>query len=387
MRSLSNAVWRLCLALFLCATTHGFTGSYHAVNRRLASPTSTRAFLFDQQDATTFRKGAYIPIAEDPEYGFAHEAWESRPKRDAGWTMVLLVPICTPIIAFLSYDLIATVFRSIIEGLSWARAWSPVDGGAYQAKIITPAINGVVLPAIAVLFATLTSTTVSTLRARQVEVRKCLNEEAGELRAMEYLLPAFTNKEIQVNCRQYLIQYCSRIIAESQPDWASSGIIDTTRGMDSELYGVLISLTKLAETDTPPLIVDNAMQSMTRLRIARQDRITALSSTYPTLHYWILGILAFGEATGFLMESDQELLGKICFMSFVPSLGCNLFSHSPTFCSVSECHSAKNIVECTYGDSQDFDKTALCSIQVPDVLCFFSADAGCDFCRMFYCVL
>lgn len=125
---------------------------------------------------------------------------------------------------------------------------------------------------------------------------------------MEYLVAAYKDSEIQDRCRQYLIQYCSRIIAESQPDWAENGIIDMTRGMDSELYGVLINLTKLTETNTPPLVVDNSFSALTRLRIARQDRISALSSTYPTLHYWILFILAFGECTGFLMEADQELL-------------------------------------------------------------------------------
>jgi len=125
---------------------------------------------------------------------------------------------------------------------------------------------------------------------------------------MEYLIAAYKDPEIQDNIRQYLIQYCSRIIAESQRDWSSSGIIDITRGMDSELYGVLINLTRLVETETPTLIVDVSMQAMTRLRIARQDRITALVSTYPMLHYWILGILAGGECTGFLMEANQELL-------------------------------------------------------------------------------
>eukprot|EP00977_Amphora_coffeiformis_P013828 scaffold3740_cov146-Amphora_coffeaeformis.AAC.2 len=125
---------------------------------------------------------------------------------------------------------------------------------------------------------------------------------------MEYLIAAYKDQEIADNVRQYLIQYCSRIIAESQRDWASSGIIDTTRGMDSELYGVLIYLTRLVETETPTLIVDVSMQAMTRLRIARQDRITALVSTYPMLHYWILGILAGGECAGFLMEANQELL-------------------------------------------------------------------------------
>jgi hypothetical protein len=44
---------------------------------------------------------------------------------------------------------VAAVFDFFIEALSWDRSWAPVDGGAFQAKIITPAINGVVLPAIA----------------------------------------------------------------------------------------------------------------------------------------------------------------------------------------------------------------------------------------------
>lgn len=276
--------------------------------------TITQTFLFNEQlfnevDPSLRYFGEYIPLADDPVYGLAHEARDSRPRHDAGWLTVLIVPIVAPILAFMSYDLVAKAFEFVIETLSWDRSWVPVDGGAFQAKILTPAINGVVLPAIAVLFATLTSTTVVTLRARQVEIRKCLNMEAGELRALEYYIGSYHEENVKENCRQYLMQYCSRVIAESQPDYARSGIINPTRGMDSELYGILVSLTKLANsTDTPTLLVDQALQSLNRLRMARQDRITALYSTYPVLHYWILGILAGGECTGFLMEANQELL-------------------------------------------------------------------------------
>jgi hypothetical protein len=124
---------------------------------------------------------------------------------------------------------------------------------------------------------------------------------------MEYLVSAYKVPDIQLKCRQCLMQYCGRIIAESQPDWASSGIIDPRRGMDSELYGVLDCLT-YDLGGTANAIVDASFASITRLRTARQERITALHSTYPTLHYWILSILAFGECTGFLMEGNQELL-------------------------------------------------------------------------------
>jgi hypothetical protein len=107
------------------------------------------AFLFQHQDEPPFHVGAYIPIADEPEFGFAHEAWQSRPRRDRGWIMVLVIPIVTPLVAFFTYEWTANIFRNIIELFSWNRSWVPVDGGAYQAKIITPAINGVVLPAIA----------------------------------------------------------------------------------------------------------------------------------------------------------------------------------------------------------------------------------------------
>jgi hypothetical protein len=83
----------------------------------------------------------------------------------------LFVPLLAPFVAFFTYDYVASGFADFIELLS-NKNWVAVDGGAYQAKIIAPAINGVVVPAIAVLFATLTANTISNLRLRQVDVRR-----------------------------------------------------------------------------------------------------------------------------------------------------------------------------------------------------------------------
>lgn len=117
-------------------------------HRRLLFQDTQSLFLFDERSSTS-QRGEYIPIADDPEYRLAHEAWESRSRQDSGWLLVLAIPIVTPIVAFLSYDAVAYLFDEAVELLSYARAWISVDGGAFQAKIITPAINGVVLPAIA----------------------------------------------------------------------------------------------------------------------------------------------------------------------------------------------------------------------------------------------
>ena len=121
------------------------------------------------------------------------------------WSALLvLLPIVTPIIAFFTFESCAKAFSNFNDFLSQGNKWVAVDGGAYQARIIAPAINGLVVPAVALLFATLISTTITTLRQRQVEIRRSINMEAGELRAMECLFDAIDPGFIQDQCRSYV---------------------------------------------------------------------------------------------------------------------------------------------------------------------------------------
>ena len=85
---------------------------------------------------------------------------------------ILLLPILFPITSFLFYTPIASGFRTLLEVLNTDRNWIPVDGGAYQIEILTPSINGIVLPSLCILFATLVSTTITQLRDRQVSERR-----------------------------------------------------------------------------------------------------------------------------------------------------------------------------------------------------------------------
>jgi hypothetical protein len=71
-------------------------------------------------------------------------------------------------IAFSSYTGVAGAARSTIAS---AQSFLAVDGGAYQIAILTPTINGIVVPMLAIAFSTLTATTVNTLRQRQLEAR------------------------------------------------------------------------------------------------------------------------------------------------------------------------------------------------------------------------
>ena len=67
----------------------------------------------------------------------------------------------TPLVSFLT--------SQVINFIDVSRTWVPVDGNQYQIAILTPTIIGIVVPTIAILFGTLVSMSVSTLRQRQVK--------------------------------------------------------------------------------------------------------------------------------------------------------------------------------------------------------------------------
>lgn len=221
------------------------------------------------------------------------------------------IPTIAPIIAFFTFDYVAEMYGMVVDILQSSNKFVAVDGGTFQAKILTPAINGLVVPAMALLFATLTSTTISTLRQRQVDVRSHINSEAGELRALECSIESFEAHSLEQDLsRDYLIQYTSRILAECHPKLGSGeDVINPRRGMDSELNGFTALLNKAYGTTVIPAhIADECYASVARLREHRANRISALQSVYPFLHWVSLALLAIGECIAFLMETDQDIL-------------------------------------------------------------------------------
>lgn len=132
--------------------------------------------------------------------------------------------------------------------------------------------------------------------------------EAGELRVLESLVNCFPTGEMQDRCRNYLIQYTSRVISESQPHAGTEENFKSmvTRGMDSELNGFLQQMHANA-IDMPMHLVDESYAAVARLREQRYNRMTALQITYPWLHYAILASLSLAECTGFLVEANQDV--------------------------------------------------------------------------------
>lgn len=237
--------------------------------------------------------------------------------------------------AYVTYGMVADVFDIIIDAIS-NKNWESVDGNAYEAKIIAPAINGIVVPAIAILFATLISNTVTTLRQRQLDIRTTLNMEAGEIRVLQAMVDSFPPGLAQDKCRSYLVQYTSRLIAESQPG-VELNSLELSGSLDSEMNGFLSTLNQmntechLLGTDLPSSLLSETYGAVTRLNSERSTRISALQSTFPALHYVILSSLAASLCTVFLMETNQDLLTflnaiqlKSTCLSFLDLMNCSI---------------------------------------------------------------
>jgi len=185
---------------------------------------------------------------------------------------------------------------------------------------LTPAINGIVLPTASILFATLSGTTITTLRQRQLDIRTCLNKEASEIRVLQATVDCYpsstTTEELdfQDKCRAYLIQYTARLITESQPEAVLSNL--KNKGfMESEMNGFIVQLNEMA-TQPPstakslpnPIILSESFGVISRLNSYRAERISALQSTFPALHFWIVFALGGSICLVFLMETDQKIL-------------------------------------------------------------------------------
>ena len=219
------------------------------------------------------------------------------------------LPLIAPILAFYTYPLLAQGFSSFLDTFS-SRDWIAVDGGALQAKVIAPAINGLVVPATSLLYATLTSTTITTLRQRQVDIRNAISQEAGELRYLCQLVkdyPTNSNCSIRNRCRGYLLKYTKRLVDECQPNSGNSRI-NVSDDMDTELNDFVRQINQGYGDPIPVHLCDQSISAITKLRQERFARITALQSTYPALHYATLALLALADCIAFLIETNQDLL-------------------------------------------------------------------------------
>ena len=77
-------------------------------------------------------------LAEEEEFFVASIPTAKTEKQAPFMNPIMIIPILTPVLAYMTYDDVARLFNTFFNLLTSDRNWVPVDGGQYQAKIIAP---------------------------------------------------------------------------------------------------------------------------------------------------------------------------------------------------------------------------------------------------------
>lgn len=77
-------------------------------------------------------------LAEEEEFFVASIPTAKTEKQAPFMNPIMIMPILTPVLAYVTYDDVARLFNTFFNLLTSDRKWVPVDGGQYQAKIIAP---------------------------------------------------------------------------------------------------------------------------------------------------------------------------------------------------------------------------------------------------------
>jgi hypothetical protein len=170
---------------------------------------------------------------------------------------IIATPFIAPLVAFFTYTNVASFYRTVIAAIDFNRAWYPVDGQAYQIAILSPTIIGIIVPTITILFATLVSVTVSTLRQRQLDIRTSLNNEACDIRRLQMTLTSLYDAlppSEALRTARGLERYVSRILGESRRG-VSVVALEFVGVADSELSAIGTVLHGMIRGDYRPVLV------------------------------------------------------------------------------------------------------------------------------------
>ncbi|KAL7561475.1 hypothetical protein ACA910_010989 [Epithemia clementina (nom. ined.)] len=287
-------------------------------------PTRTTITLFATRPST--RLSASVTANGDS---------DDNPNNDNGMPPLALTPTTTPtttttqfpvfltippglaVASFFTYPMVAQSFRALVD-VANAHHFAPVDGGQLQSDLLLPVLNGPLLGACSILFATLTAMTIGNLYNRQLAIREALSSEVEELRQLALYIAHLPHaSSAQMEATQYLEQHVDGLlqydalvsIAEdaSMVQDNSNAMIRSSfairqAGMDP-LTQVLNGLLYSNEDNIPAALIGQMYDSTIRINTFRGQVISALQTRLPAVHYWILTSLAAFIAVIFLMET------------------------------------------------------------------------------------
>lgn len=235
---------------------------------------------------------------------------EARDKQDQFFLMLAFIP---SLVAFLLWEDISHSLAVFLD--MYGAIGKAVDGGMFAANLLRPTITGVVVPVISIALATLVSTTVNVLRARQVELRALVNKESCELRLIRRaVFGMFGTRQHAIRRAKalaLLYGYVEQLERES-----SVGAVEALEELQLSGGIAVNELDKLAEMLHG---VDGAAASrqgsvgvadslILSLSLHRSERVALLLSVFPVIHWGILIALSLSICVTFLLVSNQEVL-------------------------------------------------------------------------------
>jgi hypothetical protein len=222
-------------------------------------------------------------------------------------SLLWAIPVVSTITAFVFFKHMTHAFHAIVETLSH-HSWIPktpeeVD---LQTQVITQVINGPVITSISVLFATLVTTTVSSLFHRQLEIRSAFTDQIDTIRHL-YLLLTNIPTALREELRPHLDRYTSTLVQEEHHGAQKSRTATTTNAhaMDPSTRSLLLILQRSMTTKSNP-IMTQAYDAVLQLIRLRSQRFKALQTKFPTMHYAALALMASTVCVAFLIATDQS---------------------------------------------------------------------------------
>ena len=232
--------------------------------------------------------------------------------RDQEDKLLLAAAFLPAILAFLIHGNVSIMLSQF---LSVVGVVNTAEGNLFADNLLRPTIIGVVVPVISIALATLVSTTVNTLRQRQVDLRAFINQEAGEIRFLRRAVFGMYGTRQHAGRRSralsLLCGYVKQLMKESE-----DGAVDTLE--EIQLSGGIAAneldrfSAMLHGVDGAAACrqgsVDNADDLIMSLNALRSKRVALLLTDFPAIHWDIVAGLNASIIIAFLLTSNQPVM-------------------------------------------------------------------------------
>ena len=230
----------------------------------------------------------------------------------------VVTPLAAAMTSFWLYPQTSLWFHQTVTYLS-DNKWEPVDGGQLQWSILLPALNGVVMTAISLLYANLISTTGTQLRNRQMMVHSSLTSEVEGLRGLLQLVHYYPDIPYdpkgpisKAHFAHHIRDYLQVLVEET--DQAQQQRVDALQTASHPLskyrdgLHALSMTTDNAGNSVHPNILERSYESLQQICTARAARVTAMQTKFPDLHYVTITALTVAILFIFLLETDRKVI-------------------------------------------------------------------------------